>query len=174
MTDISINHEKKILYNKLGSPLDFFELMQPRVMSLVIFTAFVGYFCGFLSSENTINPFLSIIGIFSVALGAGSSGVINHWYDRDIDVLMDRTKKRPIPSGRVSPTDAFVFGIIGSVLSIIILGLSINWLAAFFLAFTIIFYTVIYTIYLKRYTSQNIVIGGASGSIPPIIGYICA
>ena len=115
-----------------------------------------------------------MIGIFAIALGAGASGVLNQWFDKDIDILMERTKNRPIPSGKIQPSDALSFGIITSILSIIILGLSINWLAASFLAFTIFFYAVVYTIWLKRHTVQNIVIGGAAGAFPPIIGHICA
>ena len=160
--------------NNLGSPYDYINLMKPRVMSLVVFTAFVGYYNAVPVLGNSINPFLASIGIFAIALGAGASGVLNQWYDKDIDVLMDRTKNRPIPSGKIQPSDALSFGIITSILSIIILGLSINWLAASFLAFTIFFYAVVYTIWLKRHTVQNIVIGGAAGAFPPIIGHICA
>ena len=160
--------------NKLGSPYDYLNLMKPRVMSLVVFTAFVGYYSAIPLVGYTINPILAMIGIFAIALGAGASGVLNQWYDRDIDLLMYRTKNRPIPSGKVQPSEALSFGIITSILSIIILGLSINWLAASLLAFTIFFYSVVYTIWLKRYTVQNIVIGGAAGAFPPIIGHICA
>ena len=115
-----------------------------------------------------------MIGIFAIALGAGASGVLNQWFDKDIDVLMDRTKNRPIASGKIQPSEALSFGIITSILSIMILGLSINWLAASLLAFTIFFYAVVYTMWLKRQTVQNIVIGGAAGAFPPIIGHICA
>ena len=160
--------------NNLGSPYDYINLMKPRVMSLVVFTAFVGYYNAVPVLGNSINPFLASIGIFAIALGAGASGVLNQWYDKDIDVLMDRTKNRPIPSGKIQPSEALSFGIITSILSIIILGLSINWLAASLLAFTIFFYAVVYTMWLKRQTVQNIVIGGAAGAFPPIIGHICA
>ena len=160
--------------NNLGSPYDYINLMKPRVMSLVVFTAFVGYYNAIPVLGNSINPFLALIGIFAIALGAGASGVLNQWYDKDIDVLMDRTKNRPIPSGKIQPSEALSFGIITSILSIIILGLSINWLAASLLAFTIFFYAVVYTMWLKRHTVQNIVIGGAAGAFPPIIGHICA
>ena len=165
---------EKLLDHKSASIKDFYELMKPRVMYLVVFTTLVGYICGYTSSENVLNPYLSIIGIFAIALGAGSAGVLNQWYDRDIDSKMERTKNRPIPTGKIEPTDAFVFGLLGSILSIIIIGLSINWFAGFFLCFTIIFYAFFYTIVLKRYTDQNIVIGGASGAFPPMIGYVCA
>ena len=174
MANVLSQQKEKLVDDVLASPKDFFELMKPRVMTLVIFTTFVGYFCGYSSTNLNINPWLSLIGIFSIALGAGSSGVLNHWYDRDIDKLMFRTKNRPIPLGKILPSDALVFGILGSIFSVSIIGLSINWLAAFCLGFTIIFYSVFYTILLKRFTSQNIVIGGASGALPPIIGYICA
>ncbi len=160
--------------NNLGSPYDYINLMKPRVMSLVVFTAFVGYYNAAPVLGNSINPFLALIGIFAIALGAGASGVLNQWYDKDIDVLMDRTKNRPIASGKIQPSEALSFGIITSILSIIILGLSVNWLAASLLAFTIFFYAVVYTMWLKRHTVQNIVIGGAAGAFPPVIGHICA
>ena len=174
MVDILAEQKEEIVKESLGYPRDFFELMKPRVMSLVVFTAFVGYACGYFSTDLIINPWLSIIGVFAIALGAGSSGVLNHWYDRDIDRLMSRTSNRPIPLGKILPSDALGFGILGSILSLTIIGLSINWLAAFLLGFTILFYSVIYTIFLKRFTSQNIVIGGAAGAFPPIIGFVCA
>ena len=160
--------------NKLGSPLDYFRLMKPRVMSLVVFTAFVGYYTAIPVESYDLHPLLALIGIFAIALGAGASGVLNQWYDSDIDQLMSRTKDRPIPQGKIQPADALSFGVITSLLSIIILGLSVNWLAASLLTFTILFYAIIYTIWLKRYTVQNIVIGGAAGAFPPVIGQVCA
>ena len=160
--------------NKLSSPFDYFRLMKPRVMSLVVFTAFVGYFTADPVESYNIHPFLALIGIFAIALGAGASGVLNQWYDSDIDQLMLRTRDRPIPQGKIQPADALSFGVITSLLSIIILGLSVNWLAASLLAFTILFYAIVYTIWLKRYTVQNIVIGGAAGAFPPVIGQVCA
>lgn len=160
--------------SKLGSPSDYFKLMKPRVMSLVVFTAFVGYFTAVPIESYKLNPLLALIGIFAIALGAGASGVLNQWYDRDIDKLMDRTKDRPIPQGKILPSDALAFGVITSILSIMILGLSVNWIAASLLGFTIIFYAIVYTIWLKRYTVQNIVIGGAAGAFPPVIGQVCA
>ena len=160
--------------SKLGSPSDYFKLMKPRVMSLVVFTAFVGYFTAVPIESYKLNPLLALIGIFAIALGAGASGVLNQWYDRDIDKLMDRTKDRPIPQGKILPSDALTFGVITSILSIMILGLSVNWIAASLLGFTIIFYAIVYTIWLKRYTVQNIVIGGAAGAFPPVIGQVCA
>ena len=160
--------------NKLSSPFDYFRLMKPRVMSLVVFTAFVGYYTAEPVESYDLHPFLALIGIFAIALGAGASGVLNQWYDSDIDQLMLRTRDRPIPQGKIQPADALSFGVITSLLSIIILGLSVNWLAASLLAFTILFYAIVYTIWLKRYTVQNIVIGGAAGAFPPVIGQVCA
>ena len=175
MSVVSVNNSRiENNLNELGSPLDYFRLMKPRVMSLVVFTAFVGYYTAVPNQSYYLHPFLALIGIFAIALGAGASGVLNQWYDRDIDQLMLRTRDRPIPQGKIQPADALSFGVITSLLSIIILGLSVNWLAASLLAFTIIFYAVIYTIWLKRYTVQNIVIGGAAGAFPPVIGQVCA
>ena len=168
----------KIFTNELNtgikfgnSPIDYFILMKPRVMSLVVFTAFVGYFVGLFENLDRLNPILATIGIFAIAIGAGASGVLNQWYERDIDSIMERTKNRPIPSKKIDPPEAFTFGIILSFISIIILGLAVNWFSSLLLAFTIIFYAVIYTVLLKRSTIQNIVIGGASGAFPPVIGY---
>ena len=158
----------------MGSPLDFFNLMKPRVMSLVVFTAFVGYYISPSELSYNLNPLLACIGIFAVAMGAGASGVLNQWYDRDIDKIMERTKNRPIPLGKIMPSEALAFGIVTSIVSIMILGLAVNWLAASLLAFTILFYAVLYTIWLKRNTVQNIVIGGAAGAFPPVIGQVCA
>ena len=154
-----------------NSPIDYFILMKPRVMSLVVFTAFVGYFVGLSDNIAGLNPILATIGIFAIAIGAGASGVLNQWYERDIDSIMERTKNRPIPSKKIDPSEALTFGIILSFISIIILGLAVNWFSSLLLAFTIIFYAVIYTVLLKRSTIQNIVIGGASGAFPPVIGY---
>ena len=154
-----------------SSPIDYFVLMKPRVMSLVVFTAFVGYFSASYDSMFELNPILAAIGLFAIALGAGASGALNQWYERDIDSVMDRTKNRPIPSKRIKPSEAFTFGIVASLISIVILGLAINWVSSFLLAFTILFYAVFYTVYLKRYTYQNIVIGGAAGAFPPVIGF---
>jgi len=175
MPVITVNTNKVVQdMDNLGSPLDYFRLMKPRVMSLVVFTAFVGFYTATPVQGYNIHPFLACIGIFAIALGAGASGVLNQWYDRDIDKVMVRTKDRPIPLGKVLPSEAFSFGIISSILSIMILGLAVNWLAAGLLAFTIFFYAVVYTIWLKRNTVQNIVIGGAAGAFPPVIGQICA
>ncbi|WP_099865189.1 heme o synthase [Pararhizobium haloflavum] len=146
---------------------DFFDLLKPRVMSLVIFTAFVGLYM----APGTIHPFIAAIAILCIAVGAGASGALNMWYDADIDAIMTRTAKRPIPSGRVSPAEALGFGLTLSAFSVMTLGLLVNWLAAALLAFTIFFYAVVYTMWLKRATPQNIVIGGAAGAFPPMIGW---
>src|SRR5690606_27099984 len=140
---------------------------KPRVMSLVVFTAFVGL----LAAPAGINPLLALIAILAIAVGAGASGSLNMWYDADIDAVMSRTASRPVPSGRVSPGEALAFGLVLSALSVMTLGVLVNWLAAALLAFTIFFYAVIYTMWLKRWTPQNIVIGGAAGAFPPVIGW---
>jgi len=146
---------------------DFLALLKPRVMSLVIFTAFVGQ----MLAPGSLNPFLAFIATLSIAVGAGAAGALNMWYDADIDAVMSRTVKRPVPDGRVTPHEALAFGIVLSAFSVMTLGLMANWLAAALLAFTIFFYSVIYTIYLKRSTPQNIVIGGAAGALPPVVGW---
>lgn len=146
---------------------DFFALLKPRVMSLVVFTAFVGM----VAAPETINPFLAVVAILAIAIGAGASGALNMWYDADIDAVMTRTASRPVPSGKVTPHEALTFGLVLSVLSVMTLGVLVNWLSAALLAFTIFFYAVIYTMWLKRWTPQNIVIGGAAGALPPIIGW---
>ena len=145
----------------------FFQLMKPRVMSLVIFTGFAGMYL----APGELHPVLAVISLFAIAAGAGASGAINQWYDRDIDAVMHRTRVRPIPAGKVEPSEALAFGVIISVISVLILSLSANFLAGGLLAFTIIFYGLIYTVWLKRSTAQNIVIGGAAGALPPIIGW---
>ncbi|TJX07312.1 MAG: protoheme IX farnesyltransferase, partial [Mesorhizobium sp.] len=146
---------------------DFFALLKPRVMSLVVFTAFVGL----VAAPVTINPLLAVIAILAIAIGAGASGALNMWYDADIDAVMTRTASRPVPAGRIRPGEALSFGLVLSVLSVMTLGVLVNWLSATLLAFTIFFYAVVYTMWLKRWTPQNIVIGGAAGAIPPVIGW---
>ena len=148
---------------------DYFELLKPRVMSLVVFTALVGL----VVAPGGIHPVMAVIAILCIAVGAGASGALNMWYDADIDAVMSRTARRPVPSGRIEGREALAFGLTLSVFSVSILGLAINWTAAFLLAFTIFFYAVVYTIWLKRSTPQNIVIGGASGAFPPMIGWAC-
>ncbi|MBB4104400.1 heme o synthase [Allorhizobium borbori] len=146
---------------------DYFALMKPRVMSLVVFTAFAGLFL----APGGIAPASGVLTILCIAVGAGASGALNMWYDADIDRIMSRTRERPVPAGRVSPVEALVVGITLSIISVLTLGLGVNWLSAGLLAFTIFFYAVIYTMILKRRTPQNIVIGGASGALPPMIGW---
>ena len=145
----------------------FWSLLKPRVMSLVVFTGFAGMYI----APGDLHPLLFVIALFAIAAGAGASGAINQWYDRDIDAMMSRTRTRPIPAGFVAPAEALTLGLVVSALSILLLGLATNWLAASLLAFTIFFYAVVYTIWLKRRTPQNIVIGGAAGAFPPLIGW---
>ncbi len=149
---------------------DFIALLKPRVMSLVVFTAFVGL----MAAPTPFDPLFSAIAILSIAIGAGASGALNMWYDADIDRLMSRTARRPVPAGRMLPGEALGFGLVLSFLSVMTLGLLVNWLAASLLAFTIFFYAVVYTMWLKRWTPQNIVIGGAAGAFPPVVGWAAA
>jgi len=152
-----------------ATPRDYFELLKPRVMRLVVFTALAGL----LAAPGSVHPVIALVSILSIAVGAGASGALNMWYDADIDAVMSRTAKRPIPSGRVTPEEALVYGLLLSVLSVLTLGLATNWVAGGLLAFTIFFYAVIYTMWLKRSTPQNIVIGGAAGAFPPMLGWAC-
>lgn len=149
---------------------DYVALLKPRVMSLVVFTAAVGVFV----APVYVHPFVAFVAILFIALGGGASGALNMWYDHDIDTVMKRTAKRPIPSGRVAPGEALSLGLWLSFISVTMLGLAANWVAAGILAFTIFFYAVIYTMWLKRWTPQNIVIGGAAGAFPPMIGWAVA
>ena len=148
---------------------DYVQLLKPRVMSLVVFTALVGI----LVAPGSVHPVLAFVSILFIALGGGASGALNMWWDADIDAVMRRTKNRPIPSGRVQSGEALGVGMALSGLSVLMLGLAANWLAAALLAFTIFFYVVIYSMWLKRSTPQNIVIGGAAGAFPPMIGWAC-
>jgi protoheme IX farnesyltransferase len=149
---------------------DYFALLKPRVMSLVVFTALVGI----VRAHGTLHPFLEFAALLCIAIGAGASGALNMWWDADIDARMGRTCARPIPAGRVPAGEALVMGVLLSVASVVMLGLFTNILAAGLLAFTIFFYAVVYTIGLKRWTAQNIVIGGAAGAFPPMIGWAAA
>ena len=146
---------------------DFIALLKPRVMSLVIFTAFVGL----LAAPGTMHPVLALAAIILIAIGAGASGALNMWYDADIDAVMARTANRPVPAGKVTPGDALGFGLTLSIASVVLLGLIVNVTSAALLALTIFFYVVVYTMWLKRRTPQNIVIGGAAGAFPPMIGW---
>nr|WP_321508311.1 heme o synthase [uncultured Celeribacter sp.] len=146
---------------------DYFALLKPRVMSLVVFTAFAGL----VVAPGGIHPFLGFFAILCIAIGGGASGALNMWYDADIDQVMKRTKGRPIPAGKVAPQEALGLGLALSGFAVVMLGLATNAVAAGLLAFTIFFYAVVYTIWLKRATPQNIVIGGAAGAFPPMIGW---
>ncbi len=155
------------LLNVESTILDFWRLLKPRIIYLVVFTAVAGM----VAAPGNIHPFLALISIICIALGSGSAGAINMWYDRDIDLLMKRTQDRPIPSGRVSAESALEFGIILGVLSVFIMAIAVNYISAALLAIGILFYVFIYTIWLKRRTPQNIVVGGVSGAFPPMIGW---
>jgi heme o synthase len=149
---------------------DYIALLKPRVMSLVVFTAFVGLWL----APSGLHPVVAAIAILAIALGAGASGALNMWYDSDIDAVMSRTANRPIPAGRIERDHALALGLVLSGFSVALLGLATNWLAAGLLAFTIFFYAVIYTAWLKRSTPQNIVIGGAAGAFPPMVAWAAA
>jgi protoheme IX farnesyltransferase len=147
---------------------DFFALTKPRVMSLVIFTGL----CGLLAAPGTIKPVLGFTAILCIALGAGGAAALNQWWEADIDAGMKRTRARPIPAGRMDRVAARDFGVALSVGSVLLMGLAIGWLAATILAISIVYYAVIYTIWLKPRTPQNIVIGGGAGAFPPMIGWV--
>jgi len=149
---------------------DYVEILKPRVMSLVVFTGFVGL----VVAPGHLHPFLAAVAVLCIAVGAGASGAINMWYDRDIDAVMRRTRDRPLPAGRMAPGEALGFGSVLAVGSVAVMGLAVNWLAAEILALTIGFYVFVYTMWLKRRTPQNIVIGGAAGAFPPMIGWAAA
>jgi protoheme IX farnesyltransferase len=146
---------------------DYVRILKPRVMSLVVFTGFVGL----AVAPGHLHPVLAAIAVLCIAVGAGASGAINMWYDRDIDAVMRRTAMRPLPAGRMMPGEALGFGVVLAVWAVAIMGLAVNWVAAELLALTIAFYVFVYTVWLKRRTPQNIVIGGAAGALPPLIGW---
>jgi protoheme IX farnesyltransferase len=146
---------------------DYWALLKPRVMSLVVFTGFAGLWL----APGHLHPVLAGVAILCIAVGAGASGAINMWYDRDIDALMTRTQGRPLPAGRIQPGEALGFGVVLAFGSVILMGLAVNPMAAALLALTIGFYVFVYTMWLKRRTPQNIVIGGAAGAFPPMIGW---
>ncbi|GAA0738298.1 heme o synthase [Sphingomonas japonica] len=149
---------------------DFLALTKPRVMTLVVFTAL----CGMLAAPVAIDPVIGFTAILCIALGAGASGALNQWYEADIDAVMKRTAKRPLPAGRMDAQAALHFGVGLSAFSVLLMGLAVNWLSAAILLGSILFYVLIYTVWLKRRTPQNIVIGGAAGAFPPIIGWAAA
>jgi heme o synthase len=146
---------------------DYVEILKPRVMSLVVFTGLVGL----VLAPGHLHPVLAAVAVLCIAIGAGAAGAINMWYDRDIDAMMRRTAERPLPAGRMMPGEALGFGAALGIGSVLMMGLAVNWVAAELLALTIGFYVVVYTIWLKRRTPQNIVIGGAAGAFPPVIGW---
>jgi protoheme IX farnesyltransferase len=172
MTDLSAIEQRAepALALSAAEVADFVALMKPRVMSLVVFTAFVGL----LLAPGHLHPVLGFAALLCIAVGAGAAGALNMWYDADIDAVMTRTARRPIPAGRVLPGEALGFGATLAVGAVMMLGLTANWFAAGLLAFTIFFYVAIYTVWLKRSTPQNIVIGGAAGAFPPMIGWAAA
>jgi protoheme IX farnesyltransferase len=153
-----------------AAPRDYFSLLKPRVMSLVVFTAATGLVC----ADTPINPFLAFLAILCIAVGAGASGALNMAYDSDIDALMRRTRSRAVPAGVISRAEAAGFGVVLALFSVMLMGLAVNFTAAALLAFTILFYALVYTMWLKRSTPQNIVIGGAAGALPPVVGWAAA
>ncbi|MFV0296339.1 MAG: heme o synthase [Hyphomicrobiaceae bacterium] len=167
MAEVSYTSDTTATSSMGGSVSDYVELLKPRVMSLVVFTALTGM----VVAPGSLHPLLAVIALLAIAVGAGASGALNMWWDRDIDTIMSRTKRRPIPDGRVAADEAFAFGMVLAVLSVMTLGLIVNVVAGLLLALTIAFYIVIYTMWLKRTTPQNIVIGGAAGAFPPMIGW---
>ena len=171
MSDISTNTrvESRLDTGEAGFG-DYFALLKPRVMSLVVFTALVGL----LAAPVPVHPLLAFAAVLFIAIGGGASGALNMWYDADIDRIMRRTQSRPIPAGKISESETFAFGMFLSVFAVIMLALASNLVAAGLLAFTIFFYVVVYTMWLKRWTPQNIVIGGAAGAFPPMIGWAVA
>jgi heme o synthase len=153
-----------------GEVGDFVALLKPRVMSLVVLSALAGM----LAAPGHLHPVIGAVSLLCIAVGAGAAGALNMWWDADIDAIMLRTRGRPIPAGRLEPGEALAFGLTLAGGAIMVLGLTANWLAASLLAMTIAFYVVVYTMWLKRWTPQNIVIGGAAGAFPPMIGWAAA
>jgi protoheme IX farnesyltransferase len=149
---------------------DYIDLLKPRVMSLVVFTGWIGV----MIAPVHVHPFKTVLAVIAIALGSGAAGCINMWYERDLDALMTRTRNRPLPSGRVAPDDALGLGVLLSLFSVLLMAVSTNLIAAALLAAAILFYVFVYTIWLKRRTPQNIVIGGAAGAFPPMIGWAAA
>jgi heme o synthase len=150
-----------------GDVGDYVALLKPRVMSLVVFTGVAGL----LAAPGHLHWLLAAVAVLCIAVAAGASGAINMWYDRDIDAIMERTRGRPLPQGRVAPEEALTFGIVLAFGAVFMMGLAVNWVAAALLAVTVLYYVFVYTMWLKRRTPQNIVIGGAAGAFPPMIGW---
>jgi len=147
---------------------DFVALLKPRVMSLVVFTGIAGL----VAAPGPLHPLLAAVAVLCIAVAAGAAGAINMWYDRDIDAVMERTRRRPLPAGRVAPDEALAFGVTLSLFAVMLMGVATNWTAALLLAAANGFYVFVYTMWLKRRTPQNIVIGGAAGAFPPVIGWV--
>jgi protoheme IX farnesyltransferase len=154
--------------DEAGGVRDFVELLKPRVMSLVVLSGVAGL----LAAPGTLHPVLAGVAVLCILAGAGAAGAINMWYDRDIDAVMRRTQRRPVVTGRVQPAEALAFGVVLALFSVMLMGLAVNWPAAALLALAILFYVFVYTVWLKRRTPQNIVIGGAAGAFPPMIGWM--
>lgn len=168
MSDLSVDTPTRALARPGGATWrDYVALLKPRVMTLVVFSGIAGL----LVAPGALHPVLALTAILCIAIGAGAAGAINMWYDRDIDAIMARTRSRPIVLGRIAPTAALEFGVILAVFAVMIMGLAVNWVAAAILAIATLFYVFVYTIWLKRRTPQNIVIGGAAGAFPPLIGW---
>ena len=176
MSDAAVEYQGEGAAARLGPAVsiatagDYFQLLKPRVMSLVVFTGLAGL----VAAPDVMNPVAAFAALLCIAVGAGASGALNMWYDADIDAVMARTATRPIPAGKVSPQEALTFGLVLSLFSVASLGVLVNWVAAGLLAFTILFYVVVYTMWLKRSTPQNIVIGGLAGAMPPAVGWAAA
>jgi len=171
MAEVGLNARPEVLATTEGGEVaEYFALMKPRVMFLVVFTAFVGL----VAAPGNMHPVLAVAALICIAVGAGAAGALNMWYDADIDARMARTAARPVPRGRISPDEARAFGVVLAAGSVMCLGLMLNWVAAGLLALTIGFYIFVYTMWLKRSTPQNIVIGGAAGAVPPMIGWAAA
>ena len=171
MAEAGLNTRAEVLSPAVGGDVaEYFALMKPRVMFLVVFTALVGL----VAAPGHMHPVLAVAALLCIAVGAGAAGALNMWYDADIDARMARTSARPIPRGRITADEARAFGTVLAIGSVICLGLMLNWVAAGLLALTIAFYVFVYTMWLKRLTPQNIVIGGAAGAVPPMIGWAAA
>jgi len=171
MAEAGLNTSAEVLSPAEGGDVaEYFALMKPRVMVLVVFTALVGL----VAAPGHMHPVLAVAALLCIAVGAGAAGALNMWYDADIDARMARTSARPIPRGKITPDEARAFGTVLAIGSVICLGLMLNWVAAALLALTIAFYVFVYTMWLKRWTPQNIVIGGAAGAVPPMIGWAAA
>ncbi len=170
MTDLTIQartDQGKMAAESPADWRDYVELLKPRVMTLVVFTGIAGL----IAAPGDLHPVLALTAVLCIAVGAGASGAINMWYDRDIDAIMTRTRQRPIPRGRIGPENALAFGVVLAVGAVALMGLAVNWVAAAILALATAFYVFVYTMWLKRRTPQNIVIGGAAGAFPPMIGW---